>query len=486
MTRGANGRQLRGVIRLAGAAAALFVAQCFAFVGAALAADAVFVVPRVAVQASGDSATAAKNSAQAQGRRRAMDILLRRLTTEDDWAYLPRLAAGQAASAAPIAGGKTPIALSDHTLETLESGFEVYGEKSSSSSYRALITYRFKPEAIRRLLRSSSIPYSETQTLPALVLPVLETGQGLYLWESANPWMAAWKARPFINELTPMSTPLGDLEDTRNMTARQALALDTAAMEAMAKDYGVAQVIVAHARLDKSGGGDRLSVRLVNGYRDTAAANAGAGAGAGEDEGGVENIALQAVPPEQSAAKVGDVLASGVYSEGAGHFGSLAARAIESTIAKYAASWKAKTLIDHSKESIVEVTAFFQSVEDWARIRAGLNATPLVGAIQVFALSPKGAELRLRIFGDASRLAVALDAYGVVFWSEDGERYLLATPAQAARLKGDRTLRRRRVSFDDSPTTDVGDPSIENASEYRDPELAPDSKVDNVFKDPEN
>lgn len=469
---------IKGAIRLTTAVLAAFLVQW----GAASAADAVFVVPRVAVQASGDSATAAKNAAQMQGRRRAMDILLRRVTVEDDWAYLPRLAAGQPASAPAIAGGKTPVALSDRTLETLESGFEVYGEKGSSTSYRALITYRFKPDAIRRLLRSSSIPYSETQTLPALVLPVLETAQGLYLWEGNNPWMSAWKSRPFINELTPMTTPLGDLEDSRNMSARQALALDGAAMAAMAKDYGVVQVIVAHARLDKSGGADRLSVRLLNAYRDTAAATVKP---AGEDDGGIENIALQAAPPEQAAAKVGDVLASGVYSEGAGQFGSLASRAIESTIAKYAASWKAKTLIDHSKESIVEATAFFQSVEDWARIRAGLNATPLVGSIQVFALSPKGAELRLKIFGDASRLTVALDAYGVVFWSEDGERYLVAPPAQAAQLRGDRTLRRRRVSFDDAAVD--GDPAaVENASEYRDPELAPDSKVDNVFKEPQN
>ncbi len=474
----------RGAMRLAVISLSAFVGLILAPFSAALAADAVFVVPRVAVQATGDSATAAKAAAQAQGRRRAMDILLRRVTVEDDWAYLPRLAAGQPAPAAPVPGGKTPVALSDRMLETLESGFEVYGEKGSASTYRATITYRFKPDAIRRLLRASSIPYSETQTLPALVLPVLETGQGLYLWEGNNPWMGAWKARPFINELTPMTTPLGDLEDMRNMTARQALALDESAMAAMAKDYGVAQVIVAHARLDKGASTDRLSVRLLNGFRDTAAANANPVSS--EEDGAVENIALQTAPPEQSAAKVGDVLASGVYTEETGRFGGLASRAIESTIAKYAASWKAKTLIDHSKEAIVEATAFFQSVDDWARIRAGLNATPLVGSIQVFAMSPRGAELRLRIFGDSSRLAVALDAYGVVFWSEDGERFLIATPAQAAQLKGDRSLRRRRVSFEEQPGSTDGDPTLQPASEFSDPDLAPDSKVDNVFKDPQN
>ncbi|MBY0420774.1 MAG: hypothetical protein K2Q06_00620, partial [Parvularculaceae bacterium] len=112
--------------------------------------------------------------------------------------------------------------------------------------------------------------------------------------------------------------------------------------------------------------------------------------------------------------------------------------------------------------------------DDWARIRAGLNATPLVGAIQVFAMSPRGAELRLKVYGDPSRLAVALDAYGVVFWSEDGARWLLATPSQAARLKGDKSLRLRRVDFDPA----AADAAAESASEYSDPELAPDSKIE--------
>ena len=79
-----------------------------------------------------------------------MDILLRRLTVEEDWVYLPRLATGQAAP-----GGDTTLQLNDAALERLESGFEVHNEKSSSSVYRAFITYRFKPASVRRLLRDA-------------------------------------------------------------------------------------------------------------------------------------------------------------------------------------------------------------------------------------------------------------------------------------------------------------------------------------------
>ncbi|MBB5519594.1 DUF2066 domain-containing protein [Amphiplicatus metriothermophilus] len=443
--------------------------------GALAVGDDVFVVPRVPVQAEAESAAAAKAAAQTQGRRRAMDILLRRITAEEDWIYLPRLAAGEPAPAAepapygaegadpyapfdpyaaripgesypetPGVAEKQAIVLTDRDLENLESSFEVYGEKSSARTYRAFITYRFKPDAVRRLLREAHLPYSETQMRTALVLPVLQTQNGLYLWEENNPWMAAWKSRPFNNELTPMIAPLGDLEDAARVTPRKALDLDAEALEAMADHYAVSQVIVAHALLRQQNGEDRLTVRLINGYRE-AAAEAPLSALEEDITGLLEPGEYETVQPgvEELAAKTGDVLAQVALAEPSGNFPTLAERAIESAIAKYAAGWKARTLIDHSSEAVLETSAFFRSLDDWKRIRAGLDATPLVGSAQVFALSPRGAELRLKVFGDPNRLAVALENYGVVFWTEDGERWLLAAASQASQLRGSRLLRRR-------------------------------------------
>lgn len=470
-------------LRLAIGAAAL-VAAGMLMAAPAAASDNVFVVPRVPVQAQADTATAAKLAAQQAGRRRAMDILLRRLTVEEDWAYLPRLALREPAPASvpgdaagawdpdaaytppPVTAGKRAIDLSDRDLELLESGFEVYGERSSATTYRAFITYRFKPDAVRRLLKDARLPYSETQTRTALVIPVLQTANGLYLWEENNPWMAAWKARPYNNELTPMSAPLGDLEDASRITARQALAIEAGPIAAMAEHYGVSQVIVAHARLQQTGGQDRLTVRLVNGYRESAGLPARAEFDPALAD--IEEAEYQLSVPvtEEIAAKVGDVLAQIADTEATGNFPMLAERAIESAIAKYASGWKARTLIDHSVEAVLETSAFFTSLQDWATIRRALSATPIVGSVQVFALSPRGAEMRLKVFGDPGRLTVAMENYGVVFWSEDGERWLLATPAQARTLRGARWLRQQRrggLFGDSTPYTDQ--PRLEPASQ---------------------
>jgi len=473
---------VRSGIRLGKALLALALAGVLAGGPAFAAGDDVFVVPRVPVQAQADSATAAKQAAQDMGRRRAMDILLRRVTVEEDWVYLPRLAAGQPAGAgagnaeafdpnaaytppSQASGPKRAIALSGRDLELLESGFEVYAEKSSATTYRAYITYRFKPDSVRRLLKDARLPYSETQTRTALVIPVLQTANGLYLWEENNPWMAAWKSRPYNNELTPMSAPLGDLEDAARLNARQALALDAGALAAMAEHYGVSQVVVAHARLQQTGGQDRLTVRLINGYRESSHVplDVELDPALADIESAEYDVKLEAA--EEISAKVGDVLAQVTDGEATGNFPVLAERAIETAIAKYASGWKAKTLIDHAAESILETSAFFESVSDWTKIRTGLSATPLVGSVQVFALSPRGAEMRLKVFGDPSRLAVAMENYGVVFWSEDGRHWLLATPGQARALRGSRWLRQRRSGlFGESDVSSDG-PRIEPASQ---------------------
>lgn len=424
------------------------VMGCAVLWGAALAAaDDVFIVARVPVQATGDSATAAKDAAQGAGRRRAMDMLLRRLTTEADWKYLPSLAGARPASGVEDGSGKTPVEISSGGLEALESGFEVYDEKASSTTYRAYITYRFKPDAVRRLLKQSRIPYSEAQTRVALVLPVLQTDSGLYLWESNNPWMAAWKSRPYTHELTPMQAPLGDLEDSSAISPRQALDLDPQALAVIAARYNVSQVIVAHARLTRKDPDNQLTVRLLNAYRESGKAAASDILGHDaeiETDGTQSQTFTYAIEDEDFATKVGEVLAQTTLSETAGNFPGLAERSIEASIARYASGWKAKTLIDHSKEAVLPVSAFFDRLEDWSKIRAALIATPLVGAVQVGALSRRGAEMNVRVFGDPAKVQVAMENQGIVFWTETGERWFLATPAVAGKYRGRRFLRSDR------------------------------------------
>ncbi len=459
---------VRNWVRVAALALAAFAALAAA--SGARAEDSVFVVAKVPVQASADTATRAKDLAQDTGRRRALDILLRRLTPEADWRYLPSLSAGEPAPAladGEIGGVKRAIEISGPQLVALEQSFEVYDEKSSSRLYRAFITYRFKPAAVRRLLKSAALPYSEAQTRTALVLPVLQTDSGVYLWETNNPWMAAWKSRPYTHELTPFVAPDGDVEDEATITANSALALDVEAAADMARRYRVSQVVVAHARLRQTDGEDVLSVRLLNAYSEAAsvddlppledlseAPSDGAdGDYVGDLIGDIETgldprhtadiYGYRAPVGGDFAAEVGDVIASVQGREASGNFPILAERLIEGAITNYASGWKEETLIDHASDAVLAATAFFDGLADWARIRGALIETPLVGAVQISGLSPRGAEMDIRVFGDPARLTTALENQGIVFWTEAGDRWFLATPDVASRTRGQRFLRQR-------------------------------------------
>jgi len=438
----------------------------------ALANDAVFTVARVPVVAQADSAIAAKQEAEDVGRRKAMDILLRRLAPRREWQYLPRLEAGEAAGLSDGfgPGDRAAITLDDQQLLDLEQSFEVFDEKSGPTTYRAMITYRFKPVETRNLLIAARIPYSEAQARKALVLPVLETDRGLYLWESNNPWLKAWQERPLSHELTPIIAPLGDLEDSTTLSAEQAKALDTDRLAIMADRYGVSQVIIAHARLRQEAGTDKLRVRLINGFRESGSLNANSEIFSQEQavsgiaaraeqyladgdrytlEEGRSGISDSYIANGLIAGNTGDTLSDTSFSEPSGNFPTLADTAVMGSVLDYASGWKAQTLIDHSRKSVLRASAFFKSVEEWKRIRLALISTPLVGSVQIRNLSREGAEMSIETFGDPGKLVVAMENQGLSLWTLDEgpiDRAVwnIATPATAARIP----VRVQRAHFD--------------------------------------
>ena len=475
---------MMGSLRILAATALAFIAAT----GATLAND-VFAVSGVKVRTEADSATEAKRAAYAEARREAIDILLRRLTPESEWIYLPDLTSGDPAPAAgpqdpetsplsdayldnlvlsetgvsdaPVRGAKRAIVLTDTDIEQLEAGFNVFNERSSSRTYAATVSVSFAPQAIRDLLRDAGLPYSETQTRNALVLPVLQTSSGLYLWESNNPWFAAWRDRPLQNELTPMLVPLGELEDVASVTAEDALALDERALGDMALRYGVTQVVVAHAQLEQIEGQNRLRVRLVNGYRESAALAEEA------DPYSPDGFVVEEVydpivggsfdvGPEQDASDVGEVLAEGWYRAPTGDFPALARRAIGDVLAGYAEEWKKATLIDHLTARVLLISAHVQNARQWVDIRRALGSTPFVESVQVIAMSPTGALLSVQVVGEVDKLTVALDERGLTLWSSDDDAmWNIANPAYAPtvrqRLRNSSGSRSRFRSSNDAP-----------------------------------
>lgn len=140
----------------------------FALPGAASAADNLFTVPDIHVDASAASSTEAMNAAILQGRSRAFQTLYRRLTRQQDWDRQPPLDAG--------------------ALLRLSRGFTIAHERRSTTRYVADITYAFNPDAVARLLRANSIAYAQSPARRVLVIPMSPAvSHGPWAQALANP-----------------------------------------------------------------------------------------------------------------------------------------------------------------------------------------------------------------------------------------------------------------------------------------------------------
>ena len=141
----------RGRLFLSFAAAASAAFLSFA----AMAAEGtdVFAVS-VPVDATADSASAARDAARLAGERNAYTALLDRITLASDRGKL--------------------TAPSDSDLNSLIQGFEVANERRSTVRYLADYTFHFNADAVEQRLRAAGVPFAVTRSKPLVVLAVLD------------------------------------------------------------------------------------------------------------------------------------------------------------------------------------------------------------------------------------------------------------------------------------------------------------------------
>ncbi len=136
----------------------------------------IFEVRGVAVDITADNATAARKKALAEGQQMAFQRLLERLTLAEDHGRIPQFGVDEIAE--------------------YVSDFSVSTEKTSPVRYLANLTYRFKKDLSRGLLRTQGIRFAETRSKPLLVLPIYQAAAELVLWDDSNAWLRAWIRRP--------------------------------------------------------------------------------------------------------------------------------------------------------------------------------------------------------------------------------------------------------------------------------------------------
>lgn len=320
-------------------------------------ASEVFTVRNVPVDATAATAASARDAALAQGYLDAYARLVQRLVSSSDVARVPQLTSSQ---------------IADYTLD-----FSVARERTSSVRYLADITYRFRPDEVRRLFRSNEIAFAETRSKAIVVLPLQDFGETTVLWEDGNAWRDAWALRDASGGLVPLIVPLGDLSDITSISAEEAIAGDAQRLAALAERYEAGAVLVSRAAL--SGDPEAGSVELA---LSTTRFNA---QGAPFPLG----IEVYRQQPEEAI--------EALFQR--------AADAVETAIQE---RWKESNVLRYGVESVIEVKVPVAGLGDWVEIQKRLGNVPAVVARDVLTISRQQVDLSMTYIGDQNQLALAL------------------------------------------------------------------------------
>ncbi|MBL4691415.1 MAG: DUF2066 domain-containing protein [Rhodospirillales bacterium] len=328
----------------------------------------VFEVAGVAVDVTAEAAAQARKQALSEGKVRAFQRLLKRLTLRIEHQGLPKLSSDE--------------------IDGYVNDFSVADEKTSSVRYLARLTFRFKPRAVRALLNDSGFSFAETVSKPVLVLPVYQSAGALILWDDPNPWRDAWAGRQKKQGLVPTLLPLGDLADIAAIGAEQAMDGDLQRLGAIARRYGASDTLVVFGvlRVDAAKARRVLDVYFTRFGRQ-----------------------LQ----EQT-----EVVS---FPQGAGEsVARLLSRAANEMTYVVEDNWKRDNLLQFGNSGVIPVVLAIAGLKDWVSVRARLGGVAVLRRTEMVLLSKDEVRLNLHFFGDTGQLALALEQSDQNLTQEDG------------------------------------------------------------------
>ncbi|HET8726185.1 MAG TPA: DUF2066 domain-containing protein [Alphaproteobacteria bacterium] len=308
----------------------------------------IFTVSGVEVDVTAGTSLEAREQAFSRGQRLAFGRLLERFGVDPS-----RL---------------DPSSLSEVEMAQLLQGFQVTEENTSAGRYVATLTYDFRPQEVRELLRSRAIDFAETRSKPVVVVPIYQSEFGPRLWDSPNPWLDAWLDLSGQERLVPIVVPFGDLQDVLDVTIEEALAGDSASLQTIADRYGAGSALVAVAEPR----GSTLSVTL-----------------------------------DHYGAELGDSTTRLSIDDGADEQALMAA-AVSEVATRLEDAWRAQARVQSGERNTIALLVPLAGGDDWFAIQSRLRQVPTVVETRVVSLSPQEAIVELDYIGDEQQFRLAL------------------------------------------------------------------------------
>ena len=350
----------------------------------------IYRVSHISVDISADTATQAREEALKEGRARAFEVLLRRLTRPQDWPLLP--------------------SLEDEVIRTFVRRFEIFDEKRSQTRYLARMTVHFDPRSIPLLLSQMKIPFSDTQHLPVLLLPLYEK-EGEIFWDSTHPWGQALLQTDLESAPVPFIL-LGDAQD--QLSLEDVTALDSGQMESLAKKYRVQEVLTAHV-IDTPHW-IRLLVRRPTPPQKDATTAASA--------------------PTTRTEVVLDLVFSEVLLEDLAQEDEVARlRGVaERLVQVFGQLWRHENIVALGAEGQQRLIVEFNAFEEWLEIRERLGRLSLIERYEVRSFGPDGAVMDVYFRGTLEDLSLSAALLGLqIEYEEQRDFWTMHLPNQETR-----------------------------------------------------
>ena len=276
------------------------------------------------------------------------------------------------------ANARSPIETS--AVARLYRSYQTQGEQKSTAvsggvHATGLVTWSFRTDAVREYLEQRGVPYVDTQAALALIIPVATGGVDVSSWGSH--WVERTASGDVVGRsddsvLTPYAA------STQGWPRRPSAAEVQSEVASRSADHAV----VAEAFQQ----GAQYYVRLVD------------------------------LRPNVPRPEIGV----------AGPFVSLQS-AQAGAVTELERAWKAASIVRSSGSTSLSLVASFRDLQEWVRIRKGLEDSRLISNLSIEALTTSGADISFSYAGRPDQLASDLRARGVDLANASGGWQLRVT-----------------------------------------------------------
>ena len=143
-------------------------------------------------------------------------------------------------------------------------GYTVVNELFSENRYLAKLRFSFNEAVIDRLLMREPPP-DRDYIMPLVILPALDNGKEVKLWESGNFWRSLWNGVALERAAGTLVMPYGDPTDAFIVDPTNVLSRDYETLKPLIERYGAQEAVVVYAqyRLDRKPIAVQVTVRRI-------------------------------------------------------------------------------------------------------------------------------------------------------------------------------------------------------------------------------